>query len=324
MGILLYCSSMPPPPIPLTSRGEPALDEEQAWQLLLKLRELGSSGTRLLDGQGLRLQPNGDVDLVDELDATVVVNTGQPNGHNRLLRVTDKAACLLDLFFPLCTGPPSEQLVVAHLAQTLDGRIATNSGASKFISGQQDLEHTHRLRALFDAVVVGVRTGIDDNPRLTTRHVAGPHATRVCLDPQGKLPPTSHLLLDTTAPTIVVTGNADFRAHAPHVSVIRKDLDANGQLDLSAVLEVLRVRGLPRVFVEGGGVTVSRFLEARLLQRLHIAVAPSIFGSGRAAFGLPAIDSLHEQVRLDWRPFHLGKDLLLDCQVLGDDHSSVR
>jgi len=302
-------------PLPTTFRAPPPLGETDAWQLLLELRENGVGGTTLAQGEGLALDAGGRLHRVPETSAQLIVDFESPCSHRRLVDATPEAAQALDLFFPLCSGETARNMVVAHLAQSLDGRIATNGGDSKFISGQEDLKHTHRLRALFDAVVVGVQTAIDDDPRLTTRLAPGPNCTRVILDPRGILPRSSRVLNDGAAETIVVTANEKFEFTGAHVSVIAIDL-RDGRLDLADVLSRLSERGLHRVFVEGGGVTVSRFLEASLLDRLHIAVAPSIFGSGRASFGLQPIDDLSQQLRLNWRHFSLGSDLLLDCTLL--------
>jgi riboflavin biosynthesis pyrimidine reductase len=107
------------------------------------------------------------------------------------------------------------------------------------------------------------------------------------------------------------------RSAADHVEIIRQEL-SNGRLDLPLLLRVLRDRGYPRVFVEGGGITVSRFLEASLLDRLHLAIAPTILGSGRSSFALPVIDRLDDRQRLAWRQYRLGPDLLLDCEFHDD------
>ncbi len=185
---------------------------------------------------------------------------------------------LLDLFMPLCVGVGAPSLVVAHLAQSLDGRVATTAGSSKFISGQEDLTHTHRLRAMFDAVLVGARTIEHDDPRLTTRLAPGPNPTRVVVDPSGRLPNTHHVFTEADAPTMLVRGPGHFDAPA-HVDVVELELQ-DGWIPAPVILEALAQHGLRRVFIEGGGITVSGFLKAGVLDRLHITVAPVLMGSG--------------------------------------------
>jgi len=228
-----------------------------------------------------------------------------------------EASQLLDLFLPICRGARAANCVVAHLGQSLDGRIATRTGASQFITGHGDVVHTHRLRALFDAVVVGARTVHFDNPRLNTRLVPGDHPVRVILDPQRKLAATHGVFCDGLAETLVVTSPALAREGARKLGdaeIVPVEMHA-GRFVIGALVETLRARGLGRIFVEGGGVTVSEFLRAGALDRLHVAVAPVIMGSGVPVLELPAIDKLSDAMRLAVRHFSLGSDVLFDCDL---------
>ncbi len=223
---------------------------------------------------------------------------------------------LLDLFLPICCGSRAATCVVAHLGQSLDGRIATRTGASQFITGHADVVHTHRLRALFDAVVVGARTVQFDNPRLSTRLVAGDHPVRVVLDPQRKLGPRHSVFCDGLAPTLLVTGHAQARGASAigDAEIVAVEMH-EGRFVIRALIEALRARGLSRIFVEGGGITVSEFLRAGALDRLHVAVAPVIMGSGVPVLELPPIDKLADAMRLAVRHFSLGSDVLFDCDL---------
>ncbi|MEM9139635.1 MAG: RibD family protein, partial [Pseudomonadota bacterium] len=95
-------------------------------------------------------------------------------------------------------GP--DPIVIGQLGQSLDGRIATPTGASKYINGQEALRHLHHIRAHVDAIVVGVGTAIADDPQLTTRHVAGRNPARVVIDPRGRMPGGLTMLSDGAAP----------------------------------------------------------------------------------------------------------------------------
>lgn len=221
---------------------------------------------------------------------------------------------LIELYGPLCTERARAGLVVAHLAQSLDGRIATESGASRWLSGDEDLLHTHRMRALADAVVVGVNTVLYDDPQLTVRRCSGKHPVRVVIDPERRLDSSQRVFRDSVAPTLLLVAQdrvcGDQRVgHAEIVSVARDGDD----LDPHAVLEVLRARGLRRIFVEGGGTTVSRFLQAGALDRLQLTIAPVILGSGRPAVRLPQISDLRESLRPATRQFRLGADTMIEC-----------
>jgi riboflavin-specific deaminase-like protein len=224
-----------------------------------------------------------------------------------------EAVELLDLYLPLCVGPASATLVVGHLGQSLDGQIATSSGASQYVTGPENIRHLHRLRALFDAVIVGANTVECDDPKLTTRLVSGPNPARVVLDPNRRLHGEQALFKDGAAPTIVLCAlGQEKRNGFTHAEVLGIDGTAE-LLPVSNVIAALRARGLKRLFVEGGGVTVSRFLEARAFQRLHLTVSSVFLGAGRPGVQLPGISRLDAALRPQVRRFTLGEDVLFDC-----------
>jgi riboflavin-specific deaminase-like protein len=175
----------------------------------------------------------------------------------------------------------------------------------------------HRLRALCDAVVIGAGTVAADNPRLTTRLVAGSNPVRVVLDPAGRLPARHTVFSDSEAPTLraCVAGSAaaaEVRKRGEDVL----EIQARGTtLDLRDLLSQLHARGCCRIFVEGGGVTVSSFLEAGLLDRLQIAVAPLLIGEGRPAIRMPPQLRLQDCLRLNHRVYRVGNDILFDCDL---------
>src|SRR6185295_6603712 len=110
-----------------------------------------------------------------------------------------------DRFGPLRRGAVDDLVVIGQSGQSIDARIATPSGHSHYINGAAGLDHLHRLRALVDAVIVGVGTAIADDPQLTVRRVAGPSPARVILDPNGRLPSTARVLAEDGVPRLVVT-----------------------------------------------------------------------------------------------------------------------
>ncbi len=226
---------------------------------------------------------------------------------------TADAQELFDLYLPILVP---ETLVIGQLGQSLDGRIATESGASHYVTGPEDIERLHRLRALVDAVVVGARTVAADDPRLTVRKVSGRDPVRVVIDPDGRLEPGRRVFSQGSARAIRVR-----RAEPGAISASWSGdtlrlpgTEADG-LDLAALLHALRSQGLARILVEGGGITVSRFLEAGLLDRLHVTVAPLLIGSGRPSVTLDPIESLDLAIRPACRVFRLGRDVLFDLDL---------
>ena len=229
--------------------------------------------------------------------------------------VATAAADLLDALCPVAAA--GSRLVIGQLGQTLDGRIATETGHSHTINGHAALVHLHRLRALVDAVLVGAGTASADHPRLTVRHVAGDDPVRVVLDPRGRAPDDASPLAGgpNAAPTLHLVGpDAGGPAAAAHVQRVTVEAGAEGVAP-RAVLAALAARGLRRVLVEGGAVTLSRFIDAGALDRLHLLVAPMLMGSGRCGLGLAPIRTVDEALKPPIRRLPLGDDTLFDIDL---------
>jgi len=249
--------------------------------------------------------------------ASAAVLTWVPGqGWASCLPPSHPASALLDLYLPVCSATASRPITVGHLGQSLDGFIATHAGDSQFVTGNDNIVHLHRMRALSDAVVVGAGTVAADNPQLTTRLVAGPHPLRVVFDPSRRLPATYRIFSDDAAPVLYLCDAARIAPGETHVGLAPiVGLDARAGDMPAAILRLLRARGCSRVFVEGGGVTVSAFLEANLLDRLQIAVAPLLIGDGRPAIRLAPQASLRDCLRPGYRVFRMGGDVLFDCDL---------
>ena len=277
------------------------LDEERAWELLLKIPPGSEAGSEEYAPPGssgsakLEWTAEGDWQTTPEC--------------------TPGASDLLELFLPLRRTP---KLVIGQLGQSLDGRIATEEGHSHYINGPADLDRLHRLRALVDAVVVGAGTVLADDPRLTVRRVTGEHPTRVVLDPRGRIPAARTVFRDGAAPTLWLQEGPEGGERpgpAEHVRILHLPPGGEGGFDPRGVLSLLRARGLGPILVEGGGRTVSSFLKVGALDRLHLSVAPLVIGSGRPTITLPTIQRLDQALRPPVRHFHLGDDLLFDLDL---------
>jgi riboflavin-specific deaminase-like protein len=189
------------------------------------------------------------------------------------------------LYGPLRAGSVDDLMVVAQLGQSIDGRITTDGRHPTCINGAAGLDHLHRLRALVDAVVVGVGTAVSDDPQLTVRRVAGPNPARVVIDPRGRLATTARLLRPDGARRII-TGDACGTAFTDGVEVMYVALTA-GLAAPAAILAGLRQKGFRRILIEGGARTISEFLAAGCLDRLHVMVAPMLVGAGQPSLCLP-------------------------------------
>jgi diaminohydroxyphosphoribosylaminopyrimidine deaminase / 5-amino-6-(5-phosphoribosylamino)uracil reductase len=243
-----------------------------------------------------------------------------PGGWRSLLAPGDARSELLNLYLPICSATSARPMTIGHLGQSLDGFIATHSGDSQFVTGDDNIVHLHRMRALSNGVVVGAGTVATDDPQLTVRHVPGPNPLRVVFDPGRRLTPTYRVFTDDSGPTLYICARTlveSGETRMGNATVVGVDCDdASG--GVVEALQLLRARGCSRVFVEGGGVTVSAFLQADLLDRLQIAIAPVIIGDGRPAIRLAPHSRLSDCRRPSYRVFRMGGDVLFDCDLHAD------
>lgn len=238
------------------------------------------------------------------------VEVARGGGWRGEVRPDEAARRLLDIFLPLVARAGA--LCIAQLGQSLDGRIATASGASHYINGVPARAHLHRLRACVDAVVIGVGTLDADDPQLTVRHVDGVSPVRVVLDPRGRARPSARLFHDPETPVVhlVAADSGLPQAEQGHLQRLWLPSPDGRGFDPAVVLRALAGLGLRRVLVEGGGETVSRFVQAGVVDALHLLVAPMIIGAGRTGLSLAPIDSLEKALRPACRVFACGEDQL--------------
>jgi riboflavin-specific deaminase-like protein len=218
------------------------------------------------------------------------------------------------VFGPLRKGTVDDLMIVGQIGQSLDGRIATESGHSKYINGPAGLVHLHRLRALMDAVIVGVGTVIADDPQLTVRRVGGPQPARVVIDPKGRLGADARMFADNGVRRLLITAQGTRCAPPCGVEIIALR-ETDGQIAPSAILAALADHGMRRMLIEGGANTVSRFLVAGCLDRLHVMVAPIILGAGGPGLILPSLERADQAQRMPIRVHNIEDDVLFDCDL---------
>lgn len=226
----------------------------------------------------------------------------------------------LDLYAPLARrdlGPA----VVAQIGQSLDGRVATVAGDASDVSGPDGHAHLHRMRALVDAVVIGIGTALHDHPRLTVRLCPGKSPARVVIDPRARLPDDAPVLRADGTRSIII--QAVQKPRADHIEVLQLPL-VDGKFSPTAILQSLRDAGLNNLLIEGGGITIANFLDAALLGRLQVAISPLVIGSGPMALTRNVQHAkLADCLRPETRVFGLGTDVVFDCGLTQAAHAAT-
>jgi GTP cyclohydrolase II len=238
---------------------------------------------------------------------------GSLDGHDQAVDVT---ALLGDV-----RAAGDRPYVVLKYAQTLDGRIATGGGDSKWISGPEERRVSHALRAACDAVLVGAGTVVADDPLLTVRMVPGASPIRVVLDSRLRVPAGARVL-GPDAATIVLTGErsdpdrrAALRRQGVRVEAVRETPDG---IDLADGLARLLALGIRSVLVEGGAHVITSVLRGRMADRMVVAVAPLLLGDGTEAVGDLGATQVADGLRLlDRTVHHVGADLLVAGNLEG-------
>jgi riboflavin-specific deaminase-like protein len=229
------------------------------------------------------------------------------------------------------TGPGAERpSVTVKLAQTLDGRIATRTGQSQWISGPGSLRLAHELRAEHDAVLVGLGTVLQDNPRLTVRLASGRNPLRVVADSCARTPLDSHLLADEPERTLVAVGGQApperveaIRRRGARVLVARTGPDR--RIDLADLLARLRGEGVRTLLAEGGAAIATTLLRAGLVDRLVVCIAPKLMGAGIDAVGDLGIRELADALTFDRTEVRrLGDDIIFDGRLARRSRFSSR
>lgn len=228
---------------------------------------------------------------------------------------------LNEVFFHFMeTGLP---FVTVKYAQTLDGRIATSTGHSQWISSPDSLKYAHRLRAEHDAIIVGIGTVVKDNPTLTVRHVHGRNPLRVIMDSHLAIPADANVLQNLSLiPTWIATTK---RASDPvgqklvkaGVQILRVPPDKNNHVSLIKLLPLLAARNITSLLIEGGAQIITSALKDNLVNRLITVIAPKIIGKGVEAVGDLKIRNLKEARLLSVQSvIQKGTDVIIDSRLI--------
>ncbi len=218
---------------------------------------------------------------------------------------------LFDLYMPIIFNGTNNLYLIAHIAQTLDGYIATKSGESKYISSSRNLEHIHMLRAISDVIIVGTNTVQSDNPMLTTRLVKGCSPMRLIFDKKNILNNTYNVFsnIDDNGYKIISDKIKKY-----NVNTFTLPLHKN-KFYLNDIIHLLKKLNKKIIYIEGGGSTISNFYNNKLLNKIHLCISPVIIGQGRNSFILPKIKSLKNIKDNKIKYFKMGKDILCDIDL---------
>lgn len=231
---------------------------------------------------------------------------------------------LNEVFFKyIRTGIP---FVTVKFAQTLDGRIATATGHSRWISSPPSLRFAHRLRSIHDAILVGSGTVLKDDPELTCRLVRGRNPLRIVVDSRLRSSPEARIFhgcngLHAIAAT---TRRAPAERRRPFeikgIEVLETGEDTAGRVDLRELLNALGKREISSLLVEGGSAVITTFLKEKLADRLIVILAPKITGTGFNSVGDLGIRQMGDALRLSFRKImRQGDDLILDALMCAQD-----
>ena len=214
------------------------------------------------------------------------------------------------------TGMP---YITVKYAQTLDGRIATKSGDSQWISSEASRRYVHRLRSINQGIMVGAGTVVADNPQLTVRHVRGKNPFRIIVDSKLRIPIKSSVLTDANACLTIIATTSDAPAakiaavknRGVEVWVVRKERD--GRVGLRDLLKQLGKREIMSVLIEGGSGIITSLLKSGLVDKMIIPIAPMIVGKGLEAIGDLNINKINNSIRFtSFKTMKKGDDIIFE------------
>lgn len=264
--------------------------------------------------------------------ARVVVATRDPNPEvaGRGIRLIEDAGIKVDVgvleeeaiklnerfIHNMLTSHP---FVISKFAMTLDGKIATQNGHSKWITGEEARGHVHEIRNKVDAILVGIGTVIADDPQLTTRLKTGDgkNPIRVILDSQLRIPLEAKVLNTTEAKTIIVTSTSNVDSEKAEtlqekgVTILFVEKKAN-RLNLEQMLDELYKLGITDILVEGGGEVNASFLREGLINKYLVYIAPKVLGgkNSKTPFLGEDLQSMDEAIELNFESYQqIGQDL---------------
>jgi diaminohydroxyphosphoribosylaminopyrimidine deaminase/5-amino-6-(5-phosphoribosylamino)uracil reductase len=222
----------------------------------------------------------------------------------------DEGLKLNEVFFTHITK--KRPFIHLKWAQTIDGKLATNSFDSKWITSESSRENAHKERSLYDAIIVGANTVNQDNPKLTIRLNGDTSSIkRVIISPSGEIDPKANILTDDFKNQSLIITSPDVNKKYP-IKHLTCPL-VNGVFDQIELLELLYQNDIYSIYIEGGPKLINSFLNKNLFDRLSVYIAPKVLGSGIDATNEMKPEKISDALTFTngvWRPF--GQDILFE------------
>lgn len=211
--------------------------------------------------------------------------------------------------------------IVLKVAMTLDGKIATATGQSKWITNETSRAYGYKLRDIYDGIMVGINTVIEDNPMLTARVDGGKNPIRIVVDSSLRIDINANVVQDKSAKTIVATTDkADkdkiLKLQAQDVDVIVVDKDKNDKVDIEKLLDILGQQNICSILVEGGATLSGSFVAKKLVDKVYFFIAPKIIGGKEAKTPVSGTGILNLQEALTLKDIKIEK-LEEDILIIG-------
>lgn len=211
--------------------------------------------------------------------------------------------------------------IVLKAAMTLDGKIATATGQSKWITNETSRAYGYKLRDIYDGIMVGINTVIEDNPMLTARVDGGKNPIRIVVDSSLRIDINANVVQDKSAKTIVATTDkADkdkiLKLQAQDVDVIVVDKDKNDKVDIEKLLDILGQQNICSILVEGGATLSGSFVAKKLVDKVYFFIAPKIIGGKEAKTPVAGTGILNLQEALALKDIQIEK-LEEDVLIIG-------
>lgn len=275
------------------------------WEALLKVksvyRDINVASQTIVLTQNLEVVVSNDFHLPVNSILLIRFNS-QHNTNTNFFDVifsdvvSKKVKNIFSLYLPyiIVNKNAETPFSFVHIAQTIDGKIATTTGKSKWIGNKENLTHAHRTRALVDAILIGASTFKIDKPRLDVRHVKGENPIKIIIS-------NSKLELNclSAGKTILFSSKEiiydSLPSHTETICIEKK----GDYIDTYQLLKRLKQKNIHSLLIEGGSQTIKNFIEEKMLNRIEFHISPMLFGSGKNGIELSNIEDIDQAIRFE-------------------------